>query len=131
MEHENIEKDSASNCIIECPSTVHKLVDIYDLTSHEAEWAIFNEIGEVLSTFISRSLNFKKCCSLLMKGKKWTPMRVILKSLKALPIQSKNNEIKLIFNLATSLCMISENIRTVIKDKIIEDIASKLVLSKS
>ena len=37
MEHENIEKDSASNSIIECPSTVHKLVDIYDLTSHEAE----------------------------------------------------------------------------------------------
>ena len=132
MENENFENKETSTSfnLIECPVTVHKLVEIFEQTSHDPEWAIFIEIGEVLSTFISQSYNFKRCFSLLMKEKKWTPMKIIWKSLKNLPIQSKGPEVKLIYNLATSLWMVSDNIRTVIKDKIIEEIISKLIISK-
>lgn len=110
----------------ECPTTVQKLIEVYENVAKETHSAIFIEIGEVLCTLCAQSTEIKKFFSLPLRNKKYTGIRVVLKSLKSLNFKSDGPEVKLIFNLISSLCLVSENIKQIIKEKIIEEIIPNL-----
>ena len=65
-----------------------------------------------------------------LRNKKYSGIKPVLKALKSINYNSKGPEVKLIFNLLTSLCMTTENVKKVIKDKTIEEILPKLLPSK-
>jgi hypothetical protein len=62
-----------------------------------------------------------------IKNKKYTPMKVILKIMRGINPMTKNKDICLIIELLSSLCVINENSKLFIKDKIIEEIVQKLI----
>lgn len=65
-----------------------------------------------------------------LKDKKYPGINPVIKALKGLNFHSKGPEVRLVFNLITSLCMVTENVKKIIKAKAIEEIIPKLLPSK-
>ena len=128
---EKVSRDTGFNYnACECPKTIQKLIEVYENVAKETTSPIFTEIAEVLCTLCAQASDIKKCFAMPLTNKKYTGVRVVLKSLRNLNFNSKGPEVKLIFNLAISLCMINENVKKIIKDKTIEDIIPKLLPGK-
>jgi hypothetical protein len=116
--------------LVECPPTINRLIDIYENVAKEIHCDIFSEISEVLCTLCAQSIAIKKCFAMPLKNKKHSGIITVLKTMRLLTPTSKGPEVKYVFNLAVSLCMSSENVKKIIKDKTIEDILPKILPSK-
>ena len=89
---------------------------------------IFRENCELLCTLASQSMDLKRYFSMpIDKHTKSTPMKIILKSLRDISPKSDKSYVKLIFNLVISLSICPENVKIIIKDKIIEDTVKDLL----
>ena len=96
--------------------------------STETGSKIFREICELLCTLASQSMDLKRYFSMPVdKHSKNTPMKIILKSLKDISPKSEKSYVKLIFNLIITLSVCPENVKIIIKDKIIEDVVKDLL----
>jgi hypothetical protein len=117
--------------IIECPIAIQKLIELFENVSHDTTCSIFPEICQVLCTLWAQSQRLKRCFSMSLNQKKYCGIQPVIKAAKSLNFNSKGSEIPLILNLLTSLWMVTENVKNVIKSKLIEEIIPKLLLSNS